>query len=697
MKKLFYLLLFITGTGFAQDTLVGGKHYDVCVPPYGFSNYAVLSTTFQGGTWSSKNSTIYDDFKVYLSYSGKHTYHYTKNNVVVDSLTVNIIERKYPNVAIDYDHCAGDSISLLPDTINVNPAWNYTWSKNNTDSVIASNKSIKILADDFANEYLIFSATDTFGCMHLDTAYYGITTKGKSTTINKCIGRDTALSINTYSYENFTWNNQLNTSVFAVTENTTNQQVVAYQQKYGGKCWIRDTFNIQPVACDSVHFITGKVFWDDNSNGILDNNEKGVPYVKVSNDNPTKTTYTDSDGNYQFAVYTTLTTSITAAASKTTHTLSTAGKLPGETHHLNFPLEGQLSHTNMSCSNYTSTLRPGFSGLGFIQLYNYGPSPANNIQIKYVADPFLQVTVPDSLQQYFTSQVGDTLFFELDQLAVGAFKKLTVVLTVPAGEEHLGKSVALYSAVTTSNTDYQLSNNTYSRNTIIRGSYDPNHKEANIGDGAMSLDTKELHYTIQFQNTGTDTAFKIVVIDTLDLNYFKLASFNMVASSHHYNLNVDSAGVATWTFNNILLVDSITNEPLSHGVINFSLELKDGIPLNQNIYNKASIYFDYNSPIVTNTAFNYYSKDLSANELESSIQELYPNPTNDLVTLTIDHYESASKVLFVRDAFGRIVLQNQVGLTGGKNFIQVNLSGLANGIYFVQLGTKGKAIKVMKN
>ena len=54
---------------------------------------------------------------------------------------------------------------------------------------------------------------------------------------------------------------------------------------------------------------------------------------------------------------------------------------------------------------------------------------------------------------------------------------------------------------------------------MVSGSFDPNDKQENYA-GKMPLkdvvDGKSLDYLIRFQNTGNDTAFTIVVRDTLD-------------------------------------------------------------------------------------------------------------------------------------------------------------------------------------
>ena len=60
-----------------------------------------------------------------------------------------------------------------------------------------------------------------------------------------------------------------------------------------------------------------------------------------------------------------------------------------------------------------------------------------------------------------------------------------------------------------------------------------------------------------------------------------------------------------FTFENILLVDSTTNEPESHGFVQFKISQQAGNQRDDLIENNAGIYFDYNEPVITNKAFNF--------------------------------------------------------------------------------------------
>ena len=137
---------------------------------------------------------------------------------------------------------------------------------------------------------------------------------------------------------------------------------------------------------------------------------------------------------------------------------------------------------------------------------------------------------------------------------------------------------------------------------IISGSYDPNDKRG-FPKGVTSqhhiLPNQQLQYVIRFQNTGTDTAFTVVIRDTLDtdLNIFTV---NSGVSSHDYTFRKYGPGVLEWTFDDIMLPDSTTDEPGSNGFVTFTVDQVPNLPNGTLINNQADIYFDFNAPIITN-------------------------------------------------------------------------------------------------
>ncbi|MCC7246399.1 MAG: hypothetical protein IT269_12020, partial [Saprospiraceae bacterium] len=136
----------------------------------------------------------------------------------------------------------------------------------------------------------------------------------------------------------------------------------------------------------------------------------------------------------------------------------------------------------------------------------------------------------------------------------------------------------------------------------VIGSFDPNDKYGfPLGFGTDHFIEKgqSLDYRIRFQNTGNDTAFLVVIRDTLPAT-LNPATLRPVGASHPYEWTLSDNGVVTITFPNILLPDSTTNEPASHGYVTFNIQQQPNLPEGTKINNSAAIYFDFNEPVITN-------------------------------------------------------------------------------------------------
>ena len=139
----------------------------------------------------------------------------------------------------------------------------------------------------------------------------------------------------------------------------------------------------------------------------------------------------------------------------------------------------------------------------------------------------------------------------------------------------------------------------------LTGAYDPNDKRAiPAGYGSERLIDRdwELDYTIRFQNTGNDTAFTVVVVDTI-ASTLDLSTLRVGAASHDFVWSLNPNRELTYTFNNILLPDSTTNLAGSNGFFQFFIKPHEDVPYGSIIENQAAIYFDFNEPIYTNTTF----------------------------------------------------------------------------------------------
>ncbi|MCE2712958.1 MAG: T9SS type A sorting domain-containing protein, partial [Cryomorphaceae bacterium] len=231
---------------------------------------------------------------------------------------------------------------------------------------------------------------------------------------------------------------------------------------------------------------------------------------------------------------------------------------------------------------------------------------------------------------------------------------------------------------------------------VVTGSYDPNDKTGYpSGQSAQHYVqlNQQLQYVIRFQNTGTDTAFTVVIRDTLDtdLNIFTVTPG---VSSHDYEFRMYGPRVLEWTFNNINLPDSTTDLEGSNGFVTFHVEQVPDLSPGTEITNDADIYFDFNEPITTNTTmhriFDGFFSVASLEEMakKHSSLKVYPNPSSG--SFTIESAEQwHDEVYELYDQSGRKLLSGV--LSGTQSTIQLPFG---SGLYYLKI--RDEVVKVVK-
>jgi uncharacterized repeat protein (TIGR01451 family) len=234
---------------------------------------------------------------------------------------------------------------------------------------------------------------------------------------------------------------------------------------------------------------------------------------------------------------------------------------------------------------------------------------------------------------------------------------------------------------------------------IVTGSYDPNDKTGYpIGqtDQKYIQPNQQLQYVIRFQNTGTDTAFTIVIRDTLDLD-LNIFTVTPGVVSHSYEFKMYGPRILEWTFNNINLPDSSANQLESNGFATFHVDQVPNLAPGTEITNSAGIYFDFNEPIITNTSIHRIFKGfvesvLQVENLNIEIGNIliYPNPTANSLTIKGENILNQSFAFY--DQMGREVFKGK--LNGIST--EVNLSNLTRGVYTLKIEGNYKPAQIVK-
>lgn len=228
------------------------------------------------------------------------------------------------------------------------------------------------------------------------------------------------------------------------------------------------------------------------------------------------------------------------------------------------------------------------------------------------------------------------------------------------------------------------------------GSFDPNDKQGfpiGVTEGHFIEPNTSVEYLLRFQNTGTDTAFNITIIDTIDQG-FDLNTIQVGAASHPYQWAVHNRTLV-FNFRQILLPDSTTNEKDSHGFVKFKIEPIGDLPLQTQLRNEVDIYFDFNELVRTNRTLHTINEQFldiiqSTPPLDPNgiVLQVYPNPGQEIVTFKIKgHTLGEEGVIRFYDALGRLV--RQAPFRGQYYFFERRQ--LQQGIYYFNIQSKGQS------
>ncbi|HEX9981278.1 MAG TPA: T9SS type A sorting domain-containing protein [Flavobacterium sp.] len=500
----------------------------------------------------------------------------------------------------------------------------------------------------------------------------------------------------TFSFYETLMDAEMNTNALAMWsyQNTVPFQQTIYfavEDNITG-CRIIDSVILQTQVCAGFNMVA---FVDLNTNGIKDAGEPVFPHgqfqYEINNDATVHYGYSGSgnfvihddntansyDLNYivnsEFSSY--------YAASGSFNNLPV---LAGVLQNIYIPITQTGAYEDLAVSLVSyGAPRPGFNYVNRIVYTNNGATtiPAGNVV--FSADADLSVTGTTAAG---ASIAASGVSFPFSNLLPFETRTEEVTMQVPLIPEiQLGDIVTNSVAISPTAGDSDLSNNTYYMWQVVVGSYDPNDKSESRGrnidiDDFTTADY--LYYTIRFENTGTADAIDVKITDMLN-EQLDETSVRMISSSHNYVMDRQD-NTLTWTFNNVQLPAASEDPDGAKGYVMFKAKPKTGYAIGDVIPNTASIYFDFNPAIVTNTWETEFVEELSVPGSEYAGFRLFPNPAKDNIHIQSGAAETISKV-YVRDMLGKTVL----ALDGAGSEMLIDTSTISKGIYLVEIYSSG--------
>lgn len=432
----------------------------------------------------------------------------------------------------------------------------------------------------------------------------------------------------------------------------------------------------------------GKAFLDANNNCLFDTSDYPIPNMMIHLSNGFQT-LTNANGMYSFSQITGGTYSAWPTSSYSIQPTLSCTPLDSITFSsTSYSTENNFlfdfsSAVNNTVNHFSSwVLVPGFSNHYCVFAKSNSFVTTTNT-ISFVVPIALNYSnaIPSPSAVYNTpngdSIVWNTSLNPFQQKAFYVFFQIPSTIAI-------GTSLPSCSYINVLGaTDVNLSDNQKCINTIIVGSFDPNDKSvipAGLGsNGYITPSDSVLEYRINFQNCGTYQAFNINIEDTIS-SKLDISSLEIIAASHAYQVQLINNELVKFTFPNIMLPDSNSNEPMSHGFIVYRIKQKPGNMFGDEIKNTAYIYFDFNSAVVTNTTLNtlFNGSPTLVESNDVSKVEVEPNPSNGVIRLQVALKEES--LFYLTDLTGRIVFETPLK-KGSYTQTLVLPASLTSGMY----------------
>jgi hypothetical protein len=325
--------------------------------------------------------------------------------------------------------------------------------------------------------------------------------------------------------------------------------------------------------------------------------------------------------------------------------------------------------------------RPGFDAKYKIIFKNKGTTTQSGSVNLAFDDAVLDLVVSHPLA---TTQTTNNLSWNFTNLLPFETREITFTLNVNSPMEIPAvndSSVLVYNATITSTaTDETPTDNTFTFNQTVVNSFDPNDKTCLEGTTiSPSLIGQYVHYMIRFENTGTFPAQNIVVKDMIDLSKFDISTLVPINASHSYITKIYGGNKVEFIFENINLpFDDANND----GYITFKIKTLPTLVVGNTFTNAASIYFDYNFPVVTKLSSSTF-KTLSTQDFEfSNYFTLYPNPAKSVLNISAKETIEVQSIS-IYNTLGQLVLV----VPNAEKVSKMDVSSLKTGNYFIKINS----------
>ncbi|WP_104733928.1 BspA family leucine-rich repeat surface protein [Hanstruepera ponticola] len=444
-------------------------------------------------------------------------------------------------------------------------------------------------------------------------------------------------------------------------------------------------WNIQgDFQSQDCNLILGSVYYDSNNDGCSDSDYEVSGFTVVSDNSVNLYSTIVNNSIYEISLHDGV-YSVSILNLPPYFTLSPLSYIvdfsSSSEEQIDFCLTANQSVNDLGITILPTTeARPGFEANYKLVIENKGTETINDISVTFGYDSSMQSFV--SSLPTPSNETIDLLEFSVGSLEPFQSDEVLITFsTFPPPTVNGDDILEFNTQVLPDLNDYTPNDNDFTLEQIVVNSYDPNDKQVLQGSEIILEETSEyLDYIIRFQNTGTASAINVRIEDilhpNLDWNTIKITS-----SSHEYDVEIIDGNEVAFNFDNINLPDINTDEQGSNGYIAYKIKPKPSIQVGDIMEGDAAIFFDFNSPIITNLVSTIVIDNLSVPDYNlNDYITIYPNPT-DFGVYIKKHDNIQINSISLHSYQG----QELVKLMGPADFM--SFKNLASGIYLIKFDT----------
>ncbi len=445
----------------------------------------------------------------------------------------------------------------------------------------------------------------------------------------------------------------------------------------------------------------GSLFYDLNSNCVMEASETGIPNAVIRMMNKTTKqnffAVTDKDGHFSatlpegdYSIYNTSQRHMYSVCASNFATTIRAGKYSSV--FLGEYMTPTIKDLDVSLKPiYAPELLPGDEMKVLLTVVNRGASKLNGptIHVNHAANlsSFSSVPMADNYE-------GNEATFSLVDLMPFETKYIELSFKIPAdATESSAYPIFVKTGSLFVQNDATKSDNydTVKLSIGKRGSEGAVEKSSSSGDKVDYRNTS-WKYTVNFKNTSGTFVTKAVMVDTLSsllpLQQVLLKSFYPTKATY----SIQQGRILVVNFDPANLTSVESNPKTSSGWVEYQVDLYEKIPLNTVIPNTAMVNFDSRWDAYSNACgVTIYDASASARDLSKNALQVYPNPVSQLLNVQWKQQELGTSYK-VMNHLGDVVLEGKIV----DNQTQVDVSRLSSGIYMLSTSLSTTKVQVAR-